>query len=54
MQVPRDGLEQKLQRLSQSQQSIESVSSFCIFYHKDAKGVVNIWESEFYKAPADR
>eukprot|EP00775_Hariotina_reticulata_P006429 gene6429-6660_t len=54
MQVPREGLEQKLQRLSQSQQSIESVSSFCIFYHKDAKGVVNIWEAEFYKAPADR
>eukprot|EP00879_Flechtneria_rotunda_P021172 GHRR01022304.1.p1 GENE.GHRR01022304.1~~GHRR01022304.1.p1 ORF type:complete len:214 (+),score=64.48 GHRR01022304.1:469-1110(+) len=54
MQVPRDGLQQKLERLSQSQQSIESVSSFCIFYHKDAKGVVQVWEQEFYKAPADR
>lgn len=54
MQVPRDGLVQKLQRLSQSQQSIESVSSFCIFYHKDAHGVVQIWDSEFYKATPER
>lgn len=54
LQVPRDGLTQKLQRLSQTQQSIESVSSFCIFYHKDAKGVVQIWEQEFYKSPSDR
>lgn len=54
MQVPREGLEQKLQRLSASQQSIESVSSFCIFYHKDARGVVAIWDAEFYKAPAER
>lgn len=54
LQVPRDGLEQKLQRLSQSQQSIESVSSFCIFYHKDARGVVSVWDQQFYKAPTDR
>lgn len=54
MQVPREGLTQKLQRLSQSQQSIESVSSFCIFYHKDARGVVQIWDQEFYKAPSER
>ncbi|KIZ04036.1 Regulation of nuclear pre-mRNA domain-containing protein 1B [Monoraphidium neglectum] len=54
MQVPRDGLVAKLQKLSQSQQSIESVSSFCVFYHKDARGVVNIWEEEFFKAPNDR
>jgi regulator of Ty1 transposition protein 103 len=50
----RDGLTQKLQRLSQSQQSIESVSSFCIFYSKDARGVVQIWEQEFYKAQPER
>eukprot|EP00882_Tetradesmus_deserticola_P019056 GHRQ01020501.1.p1 GENE.GHRQ01020501.1~~GHRQ01020501.1.p1 ORF type:complete len:167 (+),score=64.54 GHRQ01020501.1:104-604(+) len=54
LQVPRDGLTQKLQRLSQSQQSIESVSSFCIFYSKDARGVVQIWEQEFYKAQPER
>ena len=54
MQVPSEGLVQKLQRLSQSQQSIESVSSFCIFYHKDARGVVQIWDQEFYKATAER
>ncbi|KAI8471756.1 MAG: RNA polymerase II-binding domain-containing protein [Monoraphidium minutum] len=54
MQVPRDGLVGKLQKLSQSQQSIESVSSFCVFYHKDARGVVAIWEEEFYKAATDR
>jgi regulator of Ty1 transposition protein 103 len=54
MQVPREGLVQKLQRLSQSQQSIESVSSFCIFYHKDAHGVVAIWDAEFYRAPPER
>jgi regulator of Ty1 transposition protein 103 len=50
----RDGLTQKLQRLSTSQQSIESVSSFCIFYSKDARGVVQIWEQEFYKAQPER
>lgn len=44
----------KLQKLSQSQQSIESVSSFCVFYHKDARGVVQIWDEEFYRAPNDR
>jgi regulator of Ty1 transposition protein 103 len=54
MQVPKEGLTQKLQRLSASQQSIESVSSFCIFYHKDARGVVQIWDQEFYKANAER
>ena len=54
MQVPREGLEQKLQKLSSSQASIESVSAFCIFYHKDARGVVQIWEQEFYKAPPER
>lgn len=50
----RDGLVQKLQRLSSSQQSIESVSSFCIFYSKDARGVVQIWEQEFYQAQPER
>lgn len=54
MQVPKDGLSTKLQRLSSSQQSIESVSSFCIFYHKDARGVVQIWDQEFYKANSER
>jgi hypothetical protein len=54
MQVPREGLEQKLQKLSSSQASIESVSAFCIFYHKDARGVVQIWDQEFYKAPPER
>lgn len=54
LQVPRDGLEQKLQKVSQSQQSIESVSSFCIFYHKDARGVVSVWDQQFYTAPTDR
>jgi regulator of Ty1 transposition protein 103 len=50
----REGLVLKLQRLSTSQQSIESVSSFCIFYSKDARGVVQIWEQEFYKAQPER
>lgn len=54
MQVPREGLVAKLSKLTVSQQSIESVASFCIFYAKDARGVVAIWEAEFYKAPADR
>jgi regulator of Ty1 transposition protein 103 len=30
------------------------VSSFCIFYSKDARGVVQIWEQEFYKAQPER
>jgi regulator of Ty1 transposition protein 103 len=54
MQVPKEGLTQKLQRLSASQQSIESVSSFCIFYHSDARGVVQVWDQEFYRANPER
>lgn len=54
MQVPREGLVVKLAKLSASQASIESVSAFCIFYYPDAKGVVQVWEQEFYKAPMDR
>lgn len=54
MQVPKEGLTTKLQRLSASQQSIESVSSFCIFYHKDARGVVQVWDQEFYRADPER
>jgi regulator of Ty1 transposition protein 103 len=54
IQVPRDALVGKLSKLTQSQQSIESVATFCIFYAKDARNVVQIWTDEFYKAPQER
>lgn len=54
MKVPADSLRNKLQHLSISQPSIETVAGFCVFYHKDAAGVVSVWNEEFAKAPNDR
>lgn len=54
MQVNREALASKLQHLNCSQQTIESVAAWCVFYRKDAKNVVAAWEEEFHKAPGDR
>ncbi|CAK0785770.1 hypothetical protein CVIRNUC_008981 [Coccomyxa viridis] len=42
---------EKIGRLNNSQQSIESLSNWCTFYRKDAKKVVKLWENEFARAP---
>ncbi|CAL8471276.1 g10818 [Coccomyxa elongata] len=41
----------KLVKLNNTQQSIETVSSWCTFYRKEARKVVQTWEAEFVKAP---
>ena len=54
MKVPANSQRNKLKHLSISQPSIETVAGFCVFYHKDAAGVVSVWNEEFAKAPNDR
>ncbi|XP_047308726.1 regulation of nuclear pre-mRNA domain-containing protein 1B-like [Impatiens glandulifera] len=47
-------LSEKLSKLNSSQQSIESVSSWCITYRKKAKEIVEIWDSSFNSAKKER
>lgn len=44
----------KLKQLTQTQQSIESTSSWCLFYSKEARTVVQVWDSELSRLPADK
>lgn len=44
-------LVEKLQNLNSTQQSIETISSWCAFHRKDARRVVSVWEHEFGKMP---
>lgn len=44
----------KLQKLNQTQQSIESVAQFCIFYRGDAANVVKLWEQQFIASQQDQ
>lgn len=48
----REQLLPKLRQLNATQQSIESVSSWCIFYHKEAKTIVAAWDEEFSRTGA--
>ncbi|KAJ7294211.1 hypothetical protein O6H91_Y273000 [Diphasiastrum complanatum] len=47
-------LSEKLSKLNDSQQSIETLSHWCIFHRKNAKQVVEIWEREFFASPRER
>ena len=51
MEAPKEPLNQKLQALNCTQQAIESVAKWCIFYHTDAHSVVTIWQDHFTRAP---
>uniref|UniRef100_A0A6V7QV88 CID domain-containing protein n=1 Tax=Ananas comosus var. bracteatus TaxID=296719 RepID=A0A6V7QV88_ANACO len=44
----------KLAKLNNSQQSIETLSHWCIFHRNKAKQVVETWERQFHCAPRDR
>ncbi|XP_039138509.1 regulation of nuclear pre-mRNA domain-containing protein 1A-like isoform X2 [Dioscorea cayenensis subsp. rotundata] len=44
----------KLLILNNSQQSIETLSHWCIFHRKKAKQVVETWEHQFYRSPQDQ
>lgn len=52
--VAEQGLQAKLQKLSGSQPSIESVTEYCLFYYEDAQRVVAIWQQELQKARPER
>uniref|UniRef100_A0A1D1YFK0 Regulation of nuclear pre-mRNA domain-containing protein 1B n=1 Tax=Anthurium amnicola TaxID=1678845 RepID=A0A1D1YFK0_9ARAE len=41
----------KLSKLNSSQQSIETLSHWCIFHRKNAKQVVETWDRQFHCAP---
>ncbi|KAJ0978047.1 hypothetical protein J5N97_013521 [Dioscorea zingiberensis] len=47
-------LEEKLSKLNNSQQSIETLSQWCIFHRKKAKQVVETWEKLFNSSPSDK
>ncbi|XP_042425399.1 regulation of nuclear pre-mRNA domain-containing protein 1A-like [Zingiber officinale] len=44
----------KLARLNNSQQSIETLSHWCIFHRNKAKQVVETWEHQFYCSPREQ
>ncbi|KAJ0969232.1 hypothetical protein J5N97_022109 [Dioscorea zingiberensis] len=44
----------KLSKLNNSQQSIETLSHWCIFHRKKAKQVVETWDHQFYLSPRDQ
>lgn len=44
----------KLAKLNNTQQSIETLSHWCIFHRKKAKQVVETWERQFHSSPRDQ
>ncbi|XP_077227403.1 uncharacterized protein LOC143860579 [Tasmannia lanceolata] len=44
----------KLAKLNSSQQSIETLSHWCIFHRKKAKQVVETWDRQFHCSPRDQ
>ncbi|XP_068665674.1 uncharacterized protein [Aristolochia californica] len=44
----------KLAKLNNSQQSIETLSHWCIFHRKKAKQVVETWERQFHCSPREQ
>lgn len=44
----------KLAKLNNSQQSIETLSHWCIFHRKKAKQVVETWDQQFHRSPQDQ
>ena len=54
MEVPRAVLVEKLSACNQTQQSIEAVSKWLLFYSQDAATIVTFWSEEMARAPAER
>ncbi|KAF3786284.1 Regulation of nuclear pre-mRNA domain-containing protein 1B [Nymphaea thermarum] len=47
-------LVEKLAKLNNSQQSIETLSHWCIFHRRNAKQVVETWDRQFHCAPREQ
>jgi len=47
-------LAEKLSKLNNSQQSIETLSHWCIFHRKKAKQVVETWDRQFHSSPREQ
>ncbi|MCL7026230.1 hypothetical protein MKW94_001882, partial [Papaver nudicaule] len=47
-------LVEKLAKLNNSQQSIETLSHWCIFHMKKAKQVVETWDRQFHCSPREQ
>ncbi|EEE55923.1 hypothetical protein OsJ_04604 [Oryza sativa Japonica Group] len=47
-------LAQKLLKLNNSRQSIETLSHWCVFHYRHCRQVVETWESDFHSAPRER
>lgn len=47
-------LREKLAKLNSSQQSIETLSHWCIFHMNNARSVVETWESQFHSSPREQ
>lgn len=47
-------LTEKLTKLNPSQQSIETLSHWCIFHRKKARQVVEIWDRQFHCSPREQ
>ncbi|KAL5222066.1 hypothetical protein ABZP36_026779 [Zizania latifolia] len=47
-------LTQKLLKLNNSRQSIETLSHWCVFHYRHCRQVVETWDSEFHSAPQER
>jgi regulator of Ty1 transposition protein 103 len=45
---------QKLAKLNISQQSIETLSHWCVFHHRCCQQVVETWDRDFHSAPQER
>ncbi len=50
--VNREQLTQKLRALNTTQQSIEGTANWCLFYHREAKTIVSVWDEEFHHTSA--
>lgn len=53
-QVNTEVLAEKLKALNTTQQVIESVSQWCIFYRRDAQTIVLRWEMEFHTSTPEK
>lgn len=47
-------LSEKMSKLNNSQQSIETLSHWCIFHRKKARQVVETWDKQFRELPKDQ
>ena len=54
MEVNTATLADKLQKLTNTQVAIESVSSYLLLYRKHARSIVSVWDAEYHKTNNDK